>query len=230
MPVDPCFACFCKGNLTVRFTLDFDRWSAERSLKKLGADRSWTACFVTPNATCPACSAPVYYYENSFGSRVFFDELGWPWPKHGCTDNSAGKGWTPSVKAPETRERGATIEILSSAQAIDFDPGSSFRSKFGASPWDLLTVLAVARRGFENFIEAKSISPHLDEPVLVAFTSAKIIPVVGEFFGFDGNAVSFLDRDALRERKLKAMCISRIELEAAREQDAALQRNEQSAP
>lgn len=41
-----------------------------------------------PNALCPVCSKPVFFYQNNYGSRVFFDELGSPWPKHPCTDNS----------------------------------------------------------------------------------------------------------------------------------------------
>lgn len=47
--------------------------------------------FVNPNAICPVCGAHVYYYENSNGSRVFFDDLGWPWPKHPCTDLSSAQ-------------------------------------------------------------------------------------------------------------------------------------------
>lgn len=44
--------------------------------------------FTTPNASCPVCGESVFYYCNSYGSSVFFDELGPPWPKHPCTDNS----------------------------------------------------------------------------------------------------------------------------------------------
>lgn len=37
-----------------------------------------------PNATCPVCGAAVYFYKNEAGSRVYFDEMGPPWPKHPC--------------------------------------------------------------------------------------------------------------------------------------------------
>ncbi len=40
-----------------------------------------------PNAKCPVCGIAVFFYSSPFGGRVFFDELGPPWPKHGCTDN-----------------------------------------------------------------------------------------------------------------------------------------------
>src|SRR5215510_2979745 len=68
-------------------TVDFDKSYAMRILREHGVDRSWTACFVNPNASCPVCFAKVYFYQNQYGSRVFFDDLGWPWPKHPCTDN-----------------------------------------------------------------------------------------------------------------------------------------------
>ncbi len=37
---------------------------------------------------CPICGDDVFYYENSFGSKVYFDCLGFPWLKHPCTNNS----------------------------------------------------------------------------------------------------------------------------------------------
>lgn len=43
--------------------------------------------FTIPNAKCPVCGDAVFFYQSSNGGRVFFDELGPPWPKHGCTDN-----------------------------------------------------------------------------------------------------------------------------------------------
>lgn len=42
--------------------------------------------YVNPNARCPVCGDPVYFYKSENGGRVFFDELGPPWTKHPCTD------------------------------------------------------------------------------------------------------------------------------------------------
>jgi hypothetical protein len=39
---------------------------------------------VTYQTTCPQCKQGVFFYKNDHGSRVFFDQLGAPWPKHGC--------------------------------------------------------------------------------------------------------------------------------------------------
>ena len=41
-----------------------------------------------PNARCPVCGTLVFYYCNEYGSSVFFDHPGPPWPKHPCTDRS----------------------------------------------------------------------------------------------------------------------------------------------
>jgi hypothetical protein len=44
--------------------------------------------YVNPNARCPVCRSDVFFFQASNGGRVFFDELGPPWPKHACTDSS----------------------------------------------------------------------------------------------------------------------------------------------
>ena len=62
--------------------------------KQLASYADWTQekyrneslAFFTPNANCPVCGIEVYYYQSPEGGRVFFDELGPPWPKHPCTD------------------------------------------------------------------------------------------------------------------------------------------------
>lgn len=50
------------------------------------------ASFTNPNASCPVCGAHVYFYQSPAGGRVFFDDLGPPWPKHPCTDNRTAVG------------------------------------------------------------------------------------------------------------------------------------------
>ncbi|MGC4746832.1 DUF1707 SHOCT-like domain-containing protein [Micromonospora sp. DT201] len=60
--------------------------------------------WISPNASCPVCGASVYFYANQHGSRVFFDDLGPPWPKHPCTDDptrnvtTAGGRQAPSLR------------------------------------------------------------------------------------------------------------------------------------
>ena len=45
--------------------------------------------YVNPNARCPECGKAVFFYQSPDGGRVFFEELGPPWPKHPCTDNTS---------------------------------------------------------------------------------------------------------------------------------------------
>jgi hypothetical protein len=40
--------------------------------------------FINPNARCPVCDERVYFYQSPYGGKVYFDQLGPPWTKHGC--------------------------------------------------------------------------------------------------------------------------------------------------
>lgn len=76
--------------------VDRDEWGAH--LGSFGAAYAierpaMLRSFTIPNARCPVCDAPVFFYVSPYGGRVFFDELGPPWPKHPCTDN----GTTPRL-------------------------------------------------------------------------------------------------------------------------------------
>ena len=53
--------------------------------------RQEARAYVNPNAKCPVCGTPVYFYQAPEGGRVFFDHLGKPWPKHPCTDTIADR-------------------------------------------------------------------------------------------------------------------------------------------
>ena len=56
--------------------------------------------FVNPNARCPVCGDEVFFYQSPDGGRVFFDELGPPWPKHPCTDSQSVPGALNPAKLP----------------------------------------------------------------------------------------------------------------------------------
>jgi hypothetical protein len=68
-------------------------WGSER--------RTTVASYINPNAHCPVCGASVFFYRSRYNGRVFFDDIGWPWPKHGCTDN----GHEPRRAAPSLAPR-----------------------------------------------------------------------------------------------------------------------------
>jgi hypothetical protein len=56
---------------------------------KLNVNWAHTTSHTIPNASCPVCSAKVFFYRSPDGGAVFFDDLGPPWPKHPCTSNEA---------------------------------------------------------------------------------------------------------------------------------------------
>jgi len=80
--------------------------------------------FVNPNAHCPVCGIPVFFYQSESGSRVFFDELGPPWSKHTCTDNQQLKTPNKLIKRNSPLKQDAsTSEItLFHWQQIGWEP------------------------------------------------------------------------------------------------------------
>jgi len=80
--------------------------------------RRQAACFVQPNAHCPVCGARVYYYQNAYGSRVFFDDLGGDWPKHPCTDRrTPAPGATNTAPSDFVSVRARTDIVMAALQA-----------------------------------------------------------------------------------------------------------------
>lgn len=80
------------GHLGRRTTGNNYLWFTHKTLLEnvipFGQKQVYTDSHVNPNAHCPVCGARVFFYQSPYGGRVYFDELGWPWPKHPCTDNS----------------------------------------------------------------------------------------------------------------------------------------------
>ena len=86
---------------------DSATWLFNRSLhhpRKLGRQegtyQSISRGYTQPNAHCPVCGQAVYFYASPYGGRVFFDDLGPPWPKHPCTDHAPP---APQPTRPQTR-------------------------------------------------------------------------------------------------------------------------------
>ncbi len=66
---------------------------------------------VVPNARCPVCGALVYFHSNEHGSRVYFDELGHPWPKHPCTDTAEHRDPFPGSGANQRPRMVDTLHL-----------------------------------------------------------------------------------------------------------------------
>jgi len=119
----------------------------EALLRQARAHSGATARLVTPNAECPVCQQPVFFYQNAHGSRVFFDELGPPWPKHPCTSVTSDTPEPATLIVP-------TYEDLRSQDQFEFiqiwagdDADLSFKKKFQAARWDIAVVSACYSNG-----------------------------------------------------------------------------------
>ena len=90
------------------------RFADAKSLLKRCNARTPQACFVNPNASCPVCGLAVFFYANQSGSKVYFDDLGPPWPKHPCTDNPRYRPSTatPAYGAMTVRKKGELSELI----------------------------------------------------------------------------------------------------------------------
>jgi hypothetical protein len=64
--------------------------------RRLSRNRQKLTCdsFTKPTR-CERCDKDCFYYENEFGSKVFFDELGPPWPKHDCIERQQRRPKSP---------------------------------------------------------------------------------------------------------------------------------------
>lgn len=88
--------------------------------------------YTNPNATCPVCNAPVFFYQSPEGGRVFFDEMGPPWPKHPCTD---------TLNEKERFRENRRASLAGSHRSV------SRQSEAGWTPFICESVVAVPPRG-----------------------------------------------------------------------------------
>jgi hypothetical protein len=164
-------------------------------LLKTSLARSISGCYVIPNAKCPVCGDAVYFYANEHGSRVFFDHLGPPWPKHPCTDNPREPA-AASQGGPTRRTRGMMQELITAANTAGL-----FRNKvFGRripDEWTMLLVVFVERDGIENTVTAEFLDSQSGETTQFKCRSAEPILEPGDFVNMKGLEISFLDKQTL---------------------------------
>lgn len=115
--------------------------------------------FTVPNARCPQCGALVFFYQNSAGSRVFFDDLGPPWPKHPCTD-------LPVLRNGGSHQTAVTGASRSTAPTQQNDADDLFSILL--KPEELVENLSsgiaeLTRDGWERCIVKKKTIRHTDD-------------------------------------------------------------------
>lgn len=165
-----------------------------RKLLELNAVRTISACYVNPNARCPVCDAAVFFYANQHGSRVYFDELGHPWPKHPCTDNNIRSfASRPTIVAPSARrKRGLALELVAAAGTTGmFDvPGG------GHEGWRLMEVISTENHDKRHVVTAEGVElDHLKRTFSYLAPDALIL--FGSFISLNGDLISFLHPESL---------------------------------
>jgi hypothetical protein len=164
------------------------------SLLKSNAARSISGCYVNPNAKCPVCGDAVYFYANEHGSRVFFDDLGPPWPKHPCTDNPREPA-TPRG-APTRRTRGMMQELITAANTAGLFKNKVFGRR-APEEWTLLLVVSVDRNDDENSVTAEFLDSQTGETTRFKCRSAESVLEPGDFVNMKGKEISFVDKATL---------------------------------
>ena len=166
-----------------------EKRQATQALKSYGVS-SYSRCFVNPNAFCPVCGQSVYFYANSYGSRVYFDELGKPWTKHPCTDN--GRPTSTVVDArPTSRPLAEIIEILDAEKKIDLrilPAGRKARRK----SWKLAVVIEVEFTDFVMMVLIEDLStPNHQQHRFYVYCDQQLLNA-GDFVSRRSDSFSFL--------------------------------------
>lgn len=153
------------------------------------------ASYTTPNARCPDCGQSVFFYQSPHGGRVFFDELGPPWPKHPCTDRPRGRTQPPAaiVLSSEDRRRGAVVL-----------PG------WRANGWRPIELVDSGRQDDAFYVEWFELDG--EGPPTRAYTSDRVIvagPTVASVLPWDQSGrsmVSFVELDSnARAQEVRVM-------------------------
>ena len=75
--------------------------------------------------SCSVCGASVFFVRHNGGS-VWFDELGWPWPKHACfDDDNTGYRLRASLTRSSTPSRPAVFGVI--IETVASTPGQGGR-------------------------------------------------------------------------------------------------------
>ena len=159
---------------------------------------SRTSCFVDPNATCPVCGKGVFFYANAAGGRVFFDELGPPWPKHPCTDTGS-VSMTSAKNYIRPKTTGLQIELLE-AWSISSQKTNGVYSK---NNWRLAIALSVNRTGFENAVSFQFIGGRETLASDFLFRSPEPIIQPNDVLVIDNSELSIIHPRTLKSKRYK---------------------------
>jgi hypothetical protein len=185
---------------------DWDRYGREQR-EELKIGRALTSRFVRPNATCPVCGASVFFFQNEHGSRVYFDELGPPWPKHPCTSGDAA---AHRAECPKSTTQ--TAPVLRSAQEIwrvqQTFPGlkTTLEGKFLAEHrkknWPAYVVLKKIRGANNLYVILRQLEDRSKLKFLL-ITVDQLSLSEGNIAFLEGKKVSFFDSEKFEPTQIE---------------------------
>ncbi len=176
---------------------------ARRCLREFGANSYSSSCFVQPNAKCPVCGSTVFFYANSYGSRVYFDDLGPPWPKHPCTDHRLQNEHTVRNVCPAItpRKRGEKVELVEAASSLGIYRGISKHDP--NSEWRHVVVDQIDRNGWEVNVWGRITDAIDDIPIQFEFTSSEEVVSIGSIVLIRNSEMSLIHPQRIEPRDYK---------------------------
>lgn len=180
--------------------------SAQSSLAIFRANRSWCAQYINPNAECPVCGAPVFFYQNEAGSRVFFDEIGPPWPKHPCTDSTGHAADAAERKeiSPDIRDSATAMRIAQLTAAAESNPAFDHYRRFGFLPWNALEVVRRIRGADGTYLILRDLACFGLQQVLVRCARLPRSVREGGFVFLERGRLSFFDFSTMNAVEVQA--------------------------
>lgn len=167
------------------------------------------SAYVNPNAECPVCGEPVFFYQNEFGSRVYFDELGPPWPKHPCTDNPEyrGKSRARTLEEPTIRDDFELDLIRRLISRSPWDAKEAFVEKYKSKPWAPYRIEWCERRDAEAILVLRGLADGSGPLLFLKAPAFTRRAPVGSLVYFSRNRLSYF---APRRAKVVEIDVERV--------------------
>jgi hypothetical protein len=156
----------------------------------------------------------VFLYQNELGSRVYFDELGPPWPKHPCTENfpALHPAGAASIQhfAPVWRNEHEVADIALYRTYAGQNPSLDFRTDYSQAPWPRVRV---AKR--LKFSRGVLLAVVIEREGLVseAFLKIKRLPrsvVAGTIAFLNGKTLAFFDLATMSVAEAKVQRVKKL--------------------
>lgn len=177
----------------------------DNKLTELRCGRSATSRFVNPNADCPVCGQPVFFYQNEYGSRVYFDELGPPWPKHPCTNNEIYRRTLSGAEIiiPTMRDSSQISSIQTLLLHSTYDLPALFIKRYGATEWPAWRIDGRFPNGHAVMLVLSAVNPEGPRRLFVINERLPKSLARGTLVFFKRGRLIHLDLETMQPKEFK---------------------------